>query len=280
MAVGEFSVVLKPECPIHDAMIDLPGATVRTGAGNFRDLGGLVADDGRRLRPSVLLRSDRLCDVGPTGWEALTQLELAAICDLRSIAERERHPNSVPGTLRVQVLEFDVHNDLRADQFLVDQLSQNPTLEGAAEVMIRIYGRFPGEFILPLRRICNHLLSGGVPMLIHCTAGKDRTGFVIAVLLHVLGIKPEHIEADYLASGGTKRSDHLRAALARRLASRVQPSAMDAVLDTVLDAHPTYLRASFAALNRQFGSLELYVRDEIGISDTQRGQLRCSLLYQ
>jgi protein-tyrosine phosphatase len=262
----------------HDAAQVAPGAMCLVGAENFRDLGGLAAEDGRRLRKGALLRSDRLCDLTHADWRVLAQAELATICDLRSNAERERHPNAVPETIRAKVLEFDIHNDLRADQRLVGRLSQMPTAAGAVEVMSGIYSDFPREFVAVLRVIRDHLLAGGTPLLIHCTAGKDRTGFVVAVLLRMLGIAPEQIEADYIASRGWLCSTRRRGAMARHLSESVPAPTMDAVLDAVLDARPSYLRAAFAALSHDFGSFERYVSDTIGVSDAQRDQLSLTLL--
>jgi protein-tyrosine phosphatase len=262
----------------HDTVQVAPGAICLVGAEHFRDLGGLAAEGGRRLRKGVLLRSDRLCDLTHADWRVLAQLELATICDLRSNAERERHPNAVPEAIRAKVLEFDIHNDLRADQRLVGRLSKRPTAAGAAEVMFGIYSDFPRELISVLRVIRDHLLGGGTPLLIHCTAGKDRTGFVVAVLLRMLGIASEQIEADYIASRGWLYSTHRRDAMARHLSGSVPAPTMDAVLDAVLDARPSYLRAAFAALNHEFGSFERYVTDTLGVSDAQGEQLFLTLL--
>jgi len=263
----------------QDAAPGAPGAKGLVGAENFRDLGGLAAEDGRRLRKGVLLRSDRLCTLTAADWRVLAEGELATICDLRSNAERARHPNGVPKTIGARVLEFDLHNDLRADQRLVGRLSQMPTAGGAAEVMLGIYGNFPREFIAVLRVIRDRLLAGGTPLLIHCTAGKDRTGFVIAVLLRMLRIATDQIEADYIASRGWLYSKSRRAAMAQHLSLSVSAAELDAVLDAVLDARPSYLRAAFEALNREFGSFDRYLIDAIGISDNERDQLSRTLLH-
>ena len=79
-------------------------------------------------------------------------------------------------------------------------LIEQPTAATAEALMIEIYRRLPQQMAPVLGRIGDRLLGGGAPLLIHCTAGKDRTGFAVAMLLHALGVSQEEIERDYLAS--------------------------------------------------------------------------------
>ncbi len=248
------------------------------GVSNFRDLGGLPAADGRRLRPRVLLRSERLCDLTTGDWAQLAGLPLTTICDLRSVAERDRHPNSVPAAMSARALDFDIRNDLRADPGLIAMLRQSPDAAGAAEVMTEIYRRLPRNLASALGQICASLSEGGAPMLIHCAAGKDRTGFAVAVLLRLLGVPTEAVEADYLASRGWPGAHRHRAPLARRLALSIDSASMDGVIDAVLDVRNGYLGAAFSTIDREYGSFERYCEQAVGLSGERRARLRDTLL--
>lgn len=248
------------------------------GATNFRSLGGLPGADGRRIRPHALMRADRLCGLNDREWQQLAATGLATICDLRSDVERREHPNAVPATLLVREIRCDVRNDLRADPALAQLLARDPTARGAERLMIEIYRRFPRHMGTTLRSLVELLLEGGAPMLIHCTAGKDRTGFVVAMLLHALEVPADSIRDDYLASsrwpGGTRH----RSPLAAQLRAYVPPEAMDGVIDAVIGVREAYLDAALEALIADFGSIDAYLDAAAGLDAARRESLCMRLL--
>jgi protein-tyrosine phosphatase len=254
---------------------DLNGAQPGiAGAGNFRSLGGLPTRDGRRIRAHFLMRSDRLCHLTPEGWEQLVATGLTTICDLRSREECAQHPNCVPAGLPIDEVACEVRNELRGEQSLVRMLIERPDALGAEALMIEIYRRLPQQMAPVLTRIGERLLRGGAPLLIHCTAGKDRTGFAVAMLLHALGVPQDEIERDYLASRTWLYAPLHRVQIAKGLATTVPPEAVDAVIDPMLDVREVYLRASFETVTKDFGSLERYLDIAVGLDSDKRAQLR------
>ncbi|MGB5102571.1 MAG: tyrosine-protein phosphatase [Steroidobacteraceae bacterium] len=248
------------------------------GATNFRSLGGLPAADGRTIRPHALMRADRLSRLTDADWRQLAATGLATICDLRSTAERSEHPTQVPAHLGVRELHCEIRNDLRADPTLALDLAADPSARGAERLMIEIYRRFPRYMGPTLRSVLDLLLDDGAPLLVHCSAGKDRTGFVVAMLLHALEVPGELIRADYLASRGWAGGELHRASLAARLATLIPPDALDDAVDTVLDVRDAYLDAALAALTAEFGSIDAYLHSEAGLDPRRRDQLRARLL--
>jgi protein-tyrosine phosphatase len=245
-----------------------------TGAGNFRSLGGLATRDGRRIRGHYLMRSDRLGRLTPEDWQQLAGTGLVTICDLRSNEECSQNPNSVPSGLGVTELACEVRNELRGDKALLNLLVEDPSDAGGERLMIEIYRRLPRQMAGSLRRITDRLLEGGAPLLIHCTAGKDRTGFAVAMLLHTLGVSPDEIERDYLASRAWTLAPVHRAALARSLGPMVPTSALDSVIDPLLDVREVYLRASLATIADEFGSTERYLAAAVGLDSAKVARLR------
>ncbi len=248
------------------------------GATNFRSLAGLPAAGGRRIRPHVLMRADRLVGLTPQDWDCLAGAGLATICDLRSEAERAEHPNRVPGGFAVQQLICEVSNDLRADASLGQLMLDDPTARGAERVMIEIYRRFPGYMGATLSRVVDRLLEGGAPMLVHCSAGKDRTGFVIAMLLHALEVPEELIRADYLASRHWPGAASHRASLAARLGGFMPAQELEAAIDTVIDVREVYLDAALGALRREYGTVPNYLEVAAGLDAARTERLRERLL--
>jgi len=248
------------------------------GVTNFRSLGGLPAAGGRRLRSHALMRADRLVGLDARDWQALARTGLATICDLRSDAERAEHPNAVPFTLRVHELNCRVNNDLRADPSLARLMAEDPSARGAERVMIEIYRRFPSYMGATLSAVVERLLEGGAPMLVHCSAGKDRTGFVIAMLLHALDVPEPLIREDYLASRHWPGAIHHRASLAERLGRFMPASELAAAVDTVIDVREVYLDAALGAAVTEFGSTNRYLELAAGLDATRRELLREALL--
>jgi len=248
------------------------------GATNFRSLGGLPAAGGRRIRPHVLMRADRLIGLSDADWNELSLAGLSTICDLRSEAERAEHPNRVPHGLGVQEFNCEVNNDLRADPSLGRLMLNDPTARGAERVMIEIYRRFPRYMGVTLTQIVTRLLEGGAPMLVHCSAGKDRTGFVVAMLLHALEVPEEVIREDYLASRRWPGAVHHRASLTARLGRFMPAREVEAAVDTVLDVRDVYLDSAMEALRAEFGSVRNYLDSAAGLDAARIDRLRERLL--
>jgi protein-tyrosine phosphatase len=248
------------------------------GATNFRSLGGLPAAGGRRIRPHAILRADRLIGLNDDDWRALRDVGLATICDLRSDAERAEHPNRVPTQLSLHEMHCDIRNDLRADPALARLLLDEPNARGAERVMIEIYRRFPGYMGGTLAAVVDRVLEGGAPLLVHCSAGKDRTGFVVAMLLHALGVPEPLIRGDYLASRRWPGAATHRASLESRLGTFIAASELRAAVDAVLDVREAYLDAALAAVVDEYGSVDRYLAAGAGLTYTRREQLRDRLL--
>lgn len=249
-----------------------------TGATNFRSLGGLPAAHGRRIRPHVLMRADRLHGLTDTDWRQLAATGLVTICDLRSDAERSEHPTTVPGHLAIREIHCDIRNDLRADPSLALMLAEDPSARGAERLMVEIYRRFPRYMGTTLRSIVDLLLGDGAPMLVHCSAGKDRTGFVVAMLLHALEVPGDLVREDYLASLGWSGGETHRASLAERLGAIVPPGALDSAVDMVLSVRDSYLESALSAVIRDYGSVERYLESEAGLDASRRERLCARLL--
>ncbi|HJQ06107.1 MAG TPA: tyrosine-protein phosphatase [Nocardioides sp.] len=238
-------------------------------ADNFRDVAGpgYATRDGRRLRTGVFYRSNdlRLSDVD---LEALSALGLTAIIDLRSPSEIERHPD--PDVLGAQALHFD------AIGIPIERLAQLTTHADALQLMEDVYRSF---VTVPHSReafgaVLRQLAEDG-PQLFHCSQGKDRTGWVAALLLHIAGVDDATIEADYLLTN------------ARTAASRGRVEAeilkaggedLVAVFEPTLIVDVAYLRDAWATAEEEYGDRAGYLRDGLGLDDGVLDRLRERLL--
>ncbi|WP_031517978.1 tyrosine-protein phosphatase [Streptomyces sp. NRRL F-5123] len=256
-----------------------------TGVRNFRDVGGLPTEDGRRVRRGVLFRSGHLAHATAEDAAYLEGLGLHTVFDFRNADDiaLEGPDTALPGTLNVNMPLSDpaegagfwktVRNgDLPA---LRDALAEGR----AAERMTLAYRR------LVLERTAEHgrmleLLSEpsrpAVPALLHCAAGKDRAGTSIAIVLLALGVERSAIEADYLESNAR----HRRYQVVRgdgSTGSAIDPEIRD-LLDPLFEARVDYLRAAFTTIEEQWGSVDRYLADGLGLTPERRARLREHLL--
>ena len=236
------------------------------GAVNCRDLGGYLAADGRRIRSGLLFRSDQFAELTDDDLPLVVALGLRTMCDLRADSERLHKPNrAFDGHAPAQhVLGFMPHGG----DALIDDVRGGRI--GTAEIEARVremYRRFVSEQTAPYRQLLQLLSADKLPLLYHCTSGRDRTGFGTLVVLGALGVPRETIVADYVASNQFRRD--LRFQL-----GDIDPQLMQ----TLTQSHPDYIAASFDEIDRQWGGMDLYLRDALALSDARRAQLQDLLL--
>jgi protein-tyrosine phosphatase len=257
-----------------------------TGVRNFRDVGGLPTDDGRRVRYGVLFRSGHLAHATAQDTAFLEGLALHTVFDFRNDDDiaLEGPDAALAGTRHLNLP-------------LSDPSAENSEFwqtvrDGDAAALRALLGDGRGEERmalayrrLVLERTAEHsrmldLLSAredaAVPALMHCAAGKDRAGTSVAVVLLALGVRREAIEADYLKSN----APHRQYKVVRGDGST--GTAIDPVIRELLrplfDARVEYLRAALAAMEERWGTVDGYLAKGLGLSDGRRDRLRSRML--
>ena len=249
------------------------------GAPAFRDLGGIVTADGRRIRPGELYRSEALLDLSDEDQAAVRNLKLRLVCDLRSESERSAHP-CMPWLRpepRVMALDLAAHLTPATAPFM-ERMRIAPGPDIALNVMMSTYNALPRACGEALGAIFQALLSGESPLLVHCSAGKDRTGFVSAMLLSALGVPRERVFEDYLHTG----TDGYSARVARTamvMALILQKPLDPESLATFSGVRRAYLEAAFTRLEAEWGSVDQYLADVADL-DGRRRQLLQTLLLE
>ena len=258
-----------------------------SGAWNFRDVAETTG-----IRPGVLFRSSELSNLDNTGRLALTGAGVTDVADLRSPAELSRRgPGAVPADVAVHHLPFPevshAHDDAQAphesswNKMLTEPSDADPG-EAALKWMTAEYERFPtlGGARRAVRQIVT-LMGAGRPVLVHCFAGKDRTGFAIAVALEAAGVDREAILADYLRSNDAVA--RLRGSILETMRSRegmtdeVVAFAESRLTDEVLGVREDYLLSSRRVLDETHGGLEGYLA-AAGVGPDDIAALRARVL--
>jgi protein-tyrosine phosphatase len=234
------------------------------GASNFRDLGGYATRDGRTVRWRQIFRSNHLGHLTEDDAAVLRSLGVKSAFDFRGAGERTEALCSIPDiTVHSLPVEPTVVAALRAIAAGGTPLSA----DHAVEVMRDSYRSYVQQNTPRYRALFAHLLEDRAPLVIHCTAGKDRTGFACALILHTLGVPDEVISEDYLLTNrfyrrdpnsGSDLPDHVKQVLGR--------------------VQPVFLSAAFEAIDADYGNLETYLKDGIGLGAAERTALTARYL--
>ena len=165
------------------------GTLAAEGLVNLRDLGGMVTERGSITREGRLLRSESPHSLTDAGLRALLDFGVAAVIDLRTVSERENLPSPLTGAAGIRTVHAPIFND--GDDF-PDHLTT------AGQVYCWWLHSHAGGIAAALAGIAD---AHAAPVLVHCHAGKDRTGVVVALVLRLAGVDVDTIAEDYALSG-------------------------------------------------------------------------------
>ncbi len=258
-----------------------PNDTMLDAAPNFRDLAGIAGADGRMVHAGQVLRSSLLTHLPPADLQHLARYPVRWVCDLRSPEERAQASGTWPPAAAAQTIIAAQGADMGgARPAAWHERLQDPAFDEAAarNYMFDAYRRMPQAFASVLAQLFGLLArEGQAPVLVHCVAGKDRTGFVCAMLLWALGATQEAIRADYLASHvyAQRQSAHGPLALPAGVVPSARALAARAMLARVDEA---YLDAALSEVTRRHGNVQAYLQQVAGLDDALRGKLRARLL--
>lgn len=236
-------------------MILESGSAAADGAGvvvpaegmfNLRDLGGFAAAAGKRVKPEMIYRSDDLSGLTAIGMAALAERKIRTVVDFRGGDEIQLAPNRIPPTVtRVVRLPIEPGNVIEISRL---------TPETGPEMMCGLYRVLAKEAQETYRELFRLLAdSGNLPLLFHCSAGKDRTGFAAALFLLSLGVSRRDVFLDYLRSADLVREKYREAIVA------------DARYEAVYTVRRSYLEAALEVVDRDFGGVELFLTDRLGV---------------
>jgi protein-tyrosine phosphatase len=242
---------------------------------NFRDGGGYRATDGREFRKGMLFRSGHFPLATDADLEALKRLEIATVVDLRRSSERAVNPcRRWPG-FSARVIERDGGPEAELAPHLIALREIGRTGESPAETMCRMYRLMPFEPMITalMRDFLLALAEAERPVLVHCAAGKDRTGLAVVLAHHVTGVEYDDMLANYLQSNDAAALDAETMERVRTYFSAEGRPLADEAIRAVLLVAPEYLRAMLEAIDKTCGSLDRYIDETLGISPAQRAAI-------
>jgi protein-tyrosine phosphatase len=248
------------------------------GAPNFRDLGGYTTSDGRVVKWGKLYRTDALNELTDDDQVYLERLGIQRIVDFRIPDEAGDAPDKLPPALRDRYINMPIgFNEGNYAEFIKKIMSGDTAgmnLDGALE---QGNVKFVREFTPVFRDWLQGLVStADGSQVFHCTAGKDRTGLASALFLLALGVPEGEVMQDYLASNIYLKEKNEKSLWKMRIFSLGRADTKG--VKPMMEVRQSYLQAAFDTMRQDYGSIDNYLREGLGVDEAFREQLRARYL--
>lgn len=231
-----------------------------SGASNFRDLGGYVGHDGLALKWRRIFRSDHLAALSSEDITTLQRLGVRRVLDFRGAEERKAHVCALPSA---QVHSLSIEPTVVQGMKTLMDAGGTLTPQHTVKLMKQTYCDFVDHNSARFAEMFGHLLELDDPLVFHCTAGKDRTGFAAALILSVLGVSRQDVMQDYLLT-----NVHFKMPLQSGL------QLPEEVLQVLWRVQEGFLESAFDTVDARFGGMQTYLRDVLGLGEPQQRRLR------
>lgn len=247
------------------------------GLTNFRDFGGYQAGE-RRMATGRFFRSANHALATEADLARLASMNIAAVIDLRRPVERERAPSRRWEGFAASVVEnhdpdegsqsweaFMQAWDMEAPsygRFLLDYYAEAPHLPRIVDLFTRYF---------------ETLAKADGAVVVHCAAGKDRTGLAVALTHHIAGVHRDDIIADYLLTNESGRFEQHGAAWRDAIQQQHGRAPTMETMRFIMGVAPEYLEQSFAVISERHGGIDQYLRDVMGVDDARRAQIEARL---
>jgi protein-tyrosine phosphatase len=245
---------------------------------NFRDFGGWDTAAGGKVARGKLYRSASFHDATDADMARLNAMDLRFMVDLRRPEERAHEPTTWSNENCRVIFNDEGAGGSSLPPHLVALLQSDLTPQATRNYMLSLYREIPYDpRLIRLYRDWFAALGEGGAGVVHCAAGKDRTGIICALTLMMLGVDEETVFADYEFTNQAvdleKRVPKIQARMEERLARKLDPEALRPMLGVEMD----YLRAALETIEARSGSVENYIEDELGVGAQKRAGLKARL---
>lgn len=247
------------------------------GGVNFRDMGGYPAADGRRVKWGHLFRSGTMARLTEADRAHLAERGIRTVIDFRTESEHAHEPNEWGMGLGEGYWRRP-HDETFGNWSDLDP-ARLGTERDAEKVLEAGFRKLPEQQAIAYAEMFRRLAEGHVPAVIHCTAGKDRTGGGAALILAMLGVPREHIVADFLLTQRAFKPPTSQSGARRNPDPKYQRFAemKREVLAVFSSARPSFIAAFLDSLDEQHGGIDNYAK-ALGFTDADREAIRAGLL--
>ena len=249
------------------------------GSINLRDFGGYTTQQGKTVKEGLLFRCGSMTDIPEHAFDDFASLDIGVICDLRSHEEAESSPTPAGGPFACRVHIPIWPGSSTQFQETISKQNSGPSTDQFAEFMENVTREIARDHLEAYKQLIRELVSTDKGFLLHCSAGKDRTGFGAALILTLLGVDHDTVMHDYLVS--TESS-----ALFQRMKDRMLENLKeqgknvkvdDDIIRVMSGVRAEYLLGAFEEIDNHYGGMSGYL-EEIGVSAADEKHLLKKLL--
>ena len=237
-----------------------------SGIHNFRDYGGYDVEGGGKLRSGILWRSAHHVEASDDDLASVDALGIETIVDLRGDDERELHPCRRSDNFSARVLfaggvTAGLAPHLQAAVGTID-------VETARARMIDTYAGMPYRpaLVATLRLYVAALAEYDAPSLVHCVAGKDRTGFAVAIVHRLLGVHEDDLMQDYLLTNSAGKIEERIEQGASHIRARYGADIHEDAIRALMSVNPAFLDAALATVRRDHGDVATYAEAVLNLT--------------
>ncbi len=244
------------------------------GIHNFRDYGGWLTQDGRQVRRGLLFRSGQHVGASDADLALIGALDIRTVIDLRGTSERERNPCRRIEGFAGEVIFYEGETSSSPPHMDVDP--DVTTAAFARERMLAVYTRMPENPAMQamFARYLRILAERDGASLVHCFAGKDRTGIAATLLLHILGVSERDQMTEFLRTNTAPTLAVLREQSVPGIEARLGRKLDEDGVRALLEVHEDYLHRFRETVTEMDGSLDAWLERRIGVDDALREALR------
>lgn len=249
------------------------------GGRNFRDIGGITTADGATVKSGLLFRAGVLHHLTADDYAKIDAFGIRTVIDFRDVEERQNEPTTWLAS-DVEIVNWDYAMSFGDDIDLNDMLRMMAASEAGAESMMAALYRTMVEQQKPhYQAMFEELLAPSGPVLFHCTAGKDRTGVAAALIQTALGVDRETVIRDYTLSEVILNLPEQQNSLASMTAHSDGNYSMlamlpEASINALMGTRRIYIETAFDEMTQNYGSVEAYIKEGLGVSEQDLETLR------
>ncbi|MDR0230381.1 MAG: tyrosine-protein phosphatase [Flavobacteriaceae bacterium] len=237
---------------------------------NLRDLGGYITQDNRQIVWGKFYRSGHLHKLKRKEFKNFEELNITTVIDLRTDKEIGKKPDVLPLQVNHQVKQAYEDSEDMFTKTRKDVLKGLVTPKQADSLVSVFYSLYTFDRPKVMQDIFKELLTTNEAVLFHCSAGKDRTGMVSALLLSILKVDRKTIIEDYLLSNNYREEQIVSLMKLAKVGKVFYPKVDYQVIENFSWVKAIYIQAMFDSIDAKYGNIDNYIRDVLKISDKER----------
>ena len=246
---------------------------------NFRDIGGLPTPEGKTIKWGKIFRSDNFSKLRAKDFKKFEALQISQIIDLRTSSEIEGKQDHLPKSINYEAIPIvDDHGDLLA-QMKGKVIRGEVSVSESKALMRELYENGVTKNIPALREVILKIVNAEEPVLYHCSAGKDRTGIITALLLSVLKVDRETIVNEYLLSNYYRREKIANMLQKIKIAKIIKPKLAPQVVLNFMNVDEEYINATFSAIEKNYGTMDNFIQNALQIDEALQNKFIAKMTY-